>query len=62
MDKKEVTGSLKYLIKWENYKERTWEKSDNIPAFLKDLYEAKGPFKVPKVSCFLFVVYILRFV
>ena len=38
----------KYLIKWENYDETTWEPEDNIPAIFRNYYNKTGKENIPQ--------------
>ena len=36
-----------YEVKWENYKETTWEPKENIPDFIVNYYEKTGNKNIP---------------
>ena len=48
LEKKKVNGKFKYKIKWENYKETTWEPQDNIPEVFRNYYERTGNERIPE--------------
>ena len=48
MGKKCIDGKSMYLIKWENYEEKTWEKADNIPLIFRNYYEKTGNQNIPE--------------
>ena len=45
--KKNMEKDTFYKIKWEGYKQETWEPSKNIPVFIKNFYERTGRSKIP---------------
>ena len=47
LDKKSSKGQDIYQIKWENYKDPTWEPRSNIPEFLINYYEKTGRSTIP---------------
>ena len=46
--KKIENDSVKYHIKWENYKETTWEPEGNIPLIFRNYYNKTGNEKIPQ--------------
>ena len=49
----EILGSRKagkvkeYHIKWESYKETTWEPEKNIPSYIRSYYDRTGNSRIP---------------
>ena len=41
-------GTTYYQVKWENYKEKTWEPQKNIPQFIIDYFERTGNNNIPQ--------------
>ena len=48
LGKKKCEGRVKYLIKWENYEETTWEVEDNIPLIFRNYYDKTGNENIPE--------------
>ena len=46
--KKESGKGYLYLVEWEGYTVKTWEKEENIPKFLRDYYQRTGNTSIPK--------------
>ena len=47
LKKKNVGKATKYLIKWENYHQTTWEPQENIPKIFKEYFERTGKQDIP---------------
>ena len=41
-------GTTYYQVKWENYKEKTWEPQKNIPQFIIDYFERTCNNNIPQ--------------
>ena len=37
-----------YLVEWEGYSVKTWEKEENIPKFIRDYFDKTGNTTIPK--------------
>ena len=48
LGKKNKGTDTKYHIKWENYKETTWEPEDNIPLVFRNFYNKTGKQLIPQ--------------
>ena len=48
LGKKKVDGKIKYHIKWENYKQTTWEIESNIPEIFRNYYDKTGNEDIPE--------------
>ena len=46
-DTKVESGVELFLIKWEGYKENTWEPASNIPEFMRNYYKKTGNGTIP---------------
>ena len=46
--KKSKKGELLYLVKWQGYSTKTWEKETNIPKYIRDFYDRTGKSEIPK--------------
>ena len=46
--KKTKKGEWLYLVQWQGYSSKTWEKSSNIPKYIRDFYDKTGKNEIPK--------------
>lgn len=46
--RKSKNGELLYLVQWQGYSTKTWEKETNIPKYIRDFYDRTGKSEIPK--------------
>jgi hypothetical protein len=46
-DRRQTKKGLQYLVEWDSYEEKTWEKAENIPQFIRTYFDRTGNKTIP---------------